>query len=70
MSGPMGRGCLYTADAEAENSAVNFSKEPVPPLLRWAKTRVLKTDTLACRNARFRNTSCVTSVSKWILDLF
>ena len=31
--------------------------------LRWAKTRVFKTDTLACRNARFKNTS----VSKWFL---
>ena len=37
---------------------------------RRAETRVLKTDTLACRNARFKNTSRVTSVSKWSLDLF
>ena len=34
--------------------------------LSWAKTRVLKMDTLACRDARFENTS----VSKWFLDLF
>ena len=33
---------------------------------RWAKTRVLKTDTLACRNARLKNTS----VSKWFWGLF
>ena len=37
-----------------------------PTHLRWAKTRVLKTDTRECRNARFKNTS----VSKWFLDLF
>ena len=34
--------------------------------LRWAKTRVLKTDTRVSKRARFKNTS----VSGWFLDLF
>ena len=44
-SGPMGEGILYTTGAEAENSAVNFSKESVPPLYKnrsskeWGKNR-------------------------------
>ena len=34
ISGPMGGGILYTTGAEAENSAVNFSKNSVPPLYK------------------------------------
>ena len=34
ISGPMGRGFLYTTGAEAENSAAKFSKESVPPLYK------------------------------------
>ena len=34
--------------------------------LRWAEMRVLETDALACRNARFKNTS----VSKWFWTSF
>ena len=34
ISGPMGGGFLYTTGAEAENSAVKFSKESVPPLYK------------------------------------
>ena len=33
-SGPMAGGFLYITSAEAENSAVNFSKESVPPLYK------------------------------------
>ena len=34
ISGPMGEGSLYTTGAEAENSAVKFSKGSVPPLYK------------------------------------
>ena len=34
ISGPMGERYLYTTGAEAENSAVEFSKDSVPPLYK------------------------------------
>ena len=34
LSGPMVGGFLYTTGAEAENSALDFSKESVPPLYK------------------------------------
>ena len=37
ISGPMGGGYLYTT-AEAENSAVKFSKESVPPLYNESRS--------------------------------
>ena len=37
ISGPMGGRFSYTTGAEAENSAVKFSKESVPPLLKKKK---------------------------------
>ena len=43
----------------------HLDKNPLCTHLRWAKTRVLKTDTRVSKRA-FKNTS----VSKWFLDLF
>ena len=40
VSGPMGGGFLYTTGAEAENSAVQFSKESVPPLYKNRSSKV------------------------------
>ena len=39
ISGPMGGRFLYTTGAEAENSAVKFSKESVPPLYKNRSSR-------------------------------
>ena len=34
ISGPKGEGFVYTTGAEADNSAVRFAKESVPPLYK------------------------------------
>ena len=42
ISGPMGEGTLYTTGAEAENSAVNFRKNSVPPLYKNQSPKIAR----------------------------